>query len=184
MATTRRRTRRPVGRRKTIWARASGVMVNTSLIFPLLQIPTQVDLLAPFEAAYGAQLLGCTISRIRGNLVNVQATNALLLQERVTFHVTDQNDTVRPLTGGDNAYDVAAGSLDYFGFYPLVAPLDSATTTALVPGTEPCSLMIDIRSSRKITELNQSLVMRLSTKAAQALQCSVAYDLSILVTLP
>lgn len=84
----------------------------------------------------------------------------------------------------DNAFDALSEGKDYFFFEPffLNAP-DHVQTN----GTVQYVRMIDIRSSRKIEELNQTLVLDVSAAGvanAAAENIGFAVDLSFLLMLP
>lgn len=158
---------------------------------PTFLPPAQTDLLAPFEVQYGAQLIGCTITRIRGLVTvgTIGETNNFGFV-RVTCHVADQFQAVRAPVPEDNAYNADSASLDYMMFEPFQAPIsgddltiDSAPEN---PGNGPASQrLIDVKSMRRLGELNQSLLLRASARSAIAVPgIQVTYDLSILVALP
>lgn len=182
-----RRVVRTSRRRKLTWARISGPISATTAAFPTLGIPGQLDLLGPFETSLGAQLIGCTVKRIRGYAVPVDALpSADLVQVRLTTHVGQQYETV-PLASW-SAFDPASTELDYFGFLPTVYPYQTANTSSPTlngVGFNGGSVEFDIRSQRKLEQLNQSLFLRLSTKASVAsLNVTYQVDCSVLVALP
>lgn len=188
MRSTRRSVRRRVTpRRKLIWARGSGSLVATSVAGgPPFAPPVQTDLLAPFETAYGAGLIGCTIVRVRGIMAVTDVATSQVVHGRATLHVGDQTDLTKPLVAADSAFAVESASLDSFMFEPFISPVDSAVVTPIVPGpSEVSARMIDVKSSRRLDELNQSLILRWSARSP-AVQAAVplTYDLSVLVALP
>jgi len=148
------------------------------------QVPIRADLLAPFEAAYGAQLIGCTVVRIRGYLAvsNNNAAGTSFVLSRATIHVADQQEVTRPLTATDSSFDPASGQLDYMLFEPFLSlgsvPLQYNPSDIGVK-------RIDNKSSRKIDELNQALCLTFSSRFANlsADLPTLSYDLSIGVKL-
>lgn len=143
--------------------------------------------MGPFEAAYGAQLIGCTIMRVRGLFVTQTEVNGHLAISRLTLHVGPQEDLSRPLLPQDNAYDPASQELDYMMVEPFVSPIFDTQTTVQIPGNAPATQrIIDVRARRKLEELNQSLLLRYSARSDIAIAGGVlgTYDLSVLVALP
>lgn len=143
------RTRRPK-KRKLVWARTTGqfnIVAGT---------PQSADLLATFETAYGAQLLGATIMRIRGyeSYLETQA-----IQLTVTTHVgiivgpqdLDANDVDPSATTGAFNDWMSYTSHRYSGRY-------LATGDATVPSLGPLhEYSVDVKAKRRLEELNQSL---------------------------
>lgn len=181
----RSRSRRISPKRKLIWARYSGDLKGGDVpAQPAFAPPAQVDLLKPFEDVYGAQLIGCTIKRIRGLYrLSYNVPGGANVFGRATIHVTDQASGKDGLLAGtQNAYAPDSAANDYMSFEPL------HTSTNGAIGYPYAIRVVDVKSQRKLSELNQSLVLRWSQRSAVAVpaneQPALTVDLSILVALP
>lgn len=141
------------------------------------------DLLSQFETAYGAQLLGATIVRMRGimwaNAASGQGTtNTFRVGARVLSGALDLSG---PVPDQDPWVDENA---DWMLWEPFV---QSVATTAA--GGDPQDVgmqrMIDNHAARKLEELGESLVMFVGPNpAAPTIVWSYGWDLSIGVKLP
>ena len=168
---TKRRTGSSIrSQRKVVWARHSltGATIASG-------VPVKVNLLDQFETAYGANLLGATITRIRGvivagNNISPTATGQLLLAARIgaSSEVSaDAND------------GVTQPYLDWMLWEPLVyqaLPADPQTSDSVA-----LSRIIDVKSQRRLEELNQELQMWI---AASSTSFAYSWNLSILLKLP
>lgn len=181
MAVRRTATRR-VQRRKLVWARSVASATVSSPVPPALNAPTRFDILSSFETIYGAQLLGATIMRVRGRM-GVAGVSTEGVAIRATMRIGSQNEVVRGPNANDNAFDSNAVSLDYFMFEPFLC--NTAAGATLTNGNDIHGRMIDVRSHRKLEELNQSLILDYSSVGlGVAVQnITMVHDLSILVAL-
>lgn len=183
-----RSSRRSGPRRKLIWARNSFEVVLNAAVPPALAAPSRVDLLARVEASIGASLVGSTVVRTRGILVPFSFGTSDAIAWRVTAYVGDNNDIARAPNANDNAFDQLSENRDFFLFEPGMVPANAAaaSTAEFVSGTDPMARIIDVRSSRKLEEVNQTVILDFSAAGlgvgAEAFQMYV--DLSTLVMLP
>lgn len=141
--------------------------------------PVKFDALAPFEASLGASTIGVTVVRTRGYIA-VGATAAEILQIRATMYVGEDADNTPD--SDDNSFSDVAQNRDYFLYEPFVAfPAQETPNT-----TDVSRRMIDVKSSRKIEELNQTLFLEFSAinNGAGIDQSLVVGDLSLLLMLP
>ena len=153
-----RRSFRPSGRprvrrRKLVWARDDGVVTVPSAAAPALAAPARINILNPFFVNMGASLVGCTIMRIRGYIWCL-GINAVRQQVRAVMWIGDSNDALRAPNANDNPFDDISSSKDFFGVYPLLT--SSVVEEQLMPIT---GAMVDVKSSRKLEELNQVLLI-------------------------
>lgn len=165
---TRRSSSRPA-RRRLIWARYR----STSLAI-VAGTAFNVDPLATFETAYGAQLLGCTVMRVRGSItakmvagVNAQLTWAMKVADLPGV------STEAPASSGVND--------DWFMYENWVSV--TSTPTALEPSIQ-LQKEIDVRARRRLDELGQRLVLAGEVTSAGAGQFVTGVNLSILIALP
>lgn len=145
--------------RKWVWARDTGIAQTIAANGEIF-----VDLLAPFEAEYGADLLGATVMRIRGSIKGDQSTTwAARIMTQSTF---------ASLVSGVNGprFDVHA---DWFWFQPYF--------TAVTQGETP-QMEVDNKAARKLDELGQSLLLAVSNESSAI--ATVSYNLSVGVKLP
>lgn len=170
-------------RRKLVWARST-VKATTAATAasPALAAPIRVDALAAFQTQLGARLPGYTVARIRGRAGTVGNSTTSLQTVMFNAWIGSVNDVVRGPNANDNYYDVTSMNRDYFMVEPFVSPV--AANTQLF-GNDVIHRLVDIRSSRKIEELDQTLIFDISgTSTAGADSFTFAYDLSILLMLP
>lgn len=165
---TRRSSSRPQ-RRRLVWARyrTTSVAVVAGTAFTAFPLDT-------FETAYGAQLLGCTIMRVRGCITAkmVAGTNASFT---VAMKVAD-------LPGVNPEAPASSGINDDWFMYETWASVTS-TPTALEPSLQ-LQKEVDVRARRRLDELGQRLVLAAETSSAGAGQYTFTAVLSILVALP
>ena len=117
--------------------------------------------------------------RIRGYIWCL-GINAVRQQVRAVMWIGDSNDAVRAPNANDNPFDDISSSKDFFGVYPLLT--SSVVEEQLMPIT---GAMVDVKSSRKLEELNQVLLVDIGAKSTAGVSnVTVAYDLSVLIALP
>jgi len=160
----RSRTRRSRGpRRKLTWARSQFSVTGAAL--PGI---VRIDLLAQLETAVAAQLLGCTVMRIRGVLALDQSLNGVLV---AAARVGAANETI---IAGLAPY--GAPYLDWMMWEPFVS-------TAIAAGGDAAARVVDVKSRRRLDRLNESLYLFIdTTNPAGTLDYSL--DLSVLIALP
>ena len=152
-------------RRKRIWARRT--VTEASLAGGAT---AHSLLLAGFEMEYGAQLIGCTVARVRMTLtldVGANAGNGLLFGIRVATVDQVSDLAVAPTYG--------PGSRSHADWmtWGLIAPRSSDTHY---------SESYDVRAMRKIDELNQTLVLSVENPGLGTVTWGGA--ISVLVMLP
>lgn len=148
----------PSVRRKKVWARAIYQDSTVPVAGGFYALP-----LLDFENEYGADLLGCTIMRVRGQLEYTgdgPAVAAMRIITESSFATLGADD--------DPTTDRHA---DWF-FYQ---PMNTGSDTSAV-------FDVDVQSMRKLDELGQTLLLAVGTADAAAGTFSAV--LSILVALP
>lgn len=181
-----RRGRGP--RRKLVWARivASGAAPFGAA--PALEEPARLDGLLNFEQSLGASTVGVTVRRTRGYFVcyDTDQDPAAIEQVRFTAYVGDNNDIDDPANNNDNSFDSLSENRDFYLFEPFVLP-PPADVNAGRGLSDTQGRLIDNRSSRKIEELNQTIVYDISgfsPNSAAAGTFGFTFDLSMLLALP
>lgn len=173
-------------RRKLVWARrtVSGTVVADAA--PSVEQPIRLDFLDLFEQSLGASTIGATVVRTRGVFaVGTAGANDAIINIRLTAYVGDNNDVQRGPNANDNSFDLLSQNRDFFIFEPFLVVGD-AFFTDIAP-SDPTSRMIDVKSSRKIEELNQTVVMDISAFSPDATTAQAVTfhgDLSMLLMLP
>jgi len=171
MAKSRRNRRGgSLPRRKLVWARTS---TETTFATAAPFTPFQADLLAGFVARYGADPVGCTVARIRGY---VQCTSTVTLTPLVVAARTGTEGEVaatdfNPMTAGE--YN------DWMMYEPMLAGL-----AAREPFGDVGARLVDIKSMRKLEELDETLFLYAGTDLAAAGTIQLAFNLSVLLMLP
>lgn len=150
---------------------------------PALAAPTRVDLLASFVTQLGFAPVGCTIVRVRG-IMGVDNEVATTAQITATLFIGDGNDITRGPNANDNYYDGSASGKDYFMVELFLSPALGAAADEAFRGGDVCARLIDVKSSRKLEEVSQRLVMDVSAFAVAVSTQQVFFDLSVLVMLP
>lgn len=160
-----RRTTSP--RRKFIWARTSvtGSMGANSI--------GRSNLLSNFESLYGAELIGCTIVRIRG----IITTSSSAIDQLFVAAAMVEPDPVGTL-------DVAEGPTQRpYASWMLYEPF---VTSGLANGAqnETGARMIDVKANRKLDELDEQLSFYIQTPSGNSTTVGYHYSLSVGVKLP
>lgn len=166
----RRSSRPTAAKRRLIWARFSSgptaVVAGTAFnAFPL----------DTFETAYGAQLLGCTIMRVRGIIAAKQTS---LVSDGTLVCAMKVAD----LPGVTTEAPVTSGVNDDWFMYEAWASVTNVPTAS-----EPSYQLqkeIDVRARRRLDELGQRLVFAAEVRGPGAAQFRINVHLSILVALP
>lgn len=142
--------------------------------------PVRLGLLDTFEVAYGANLIGCTIMRIRG-IVWLATDPASSSVYRMGVKI---NDNRTPPDASENLFvssEIGGAHDDWMGWYSLAG---GVTSTGQQPSDLVRAREVDIRSMRKLDELGQRLELYFSGLGGIAGQASIGFDLSTLVALP
>lgn len=164
-------------RRRTVWARTSFASVLTTGA-PFNAVA--VDLLADFQARYGADPLGCTLLRTRG-IIATQSNSANGVAFTVGVRVGQDRDASltdteqNPMTNGQY--------LDWLLYEPFVAG-SGAGVTLPWNGSDIVARVIDVKAKRKLEELDQTLILNAGSSAALVTTASLVVNLSMLLALP
>lgn len=167
---TIRRSSRPSRgpRRKLVWAR-QGQSPSTTLAFGTAVL---IPLLTGFQLAYGADPIGATVRRIRGNISMRTGSASFSLQATVGIGVFPQASTSASVSPAGSPH------LDWM-FYRqfFVEPV--------VTGEFGQVMMydIDVRSQRKMEELGEDLIMVIQNTHPSS-NLAYAYHTSVLLALP
>jgi len=153
---------------------------------PALREPARLDGLLNFEQSLGASTVGVTVRRTRGYFVcyDTDQDAAAIEQVRFTAYVGDNNDIDRGANANDNSYDDLSENRDFYLFEPFILPPVSVSNAGL-EATQ--GRVIDNRSSRKIEELNQTIIYDVSAfspNSAAEGTLGFSFDLSMLLALP
>lgn len=135
--------------------------------------PFQADLLTGFQTRYGADSLGVTVARIRGFIVvnSTVANTPVVAAARIGTEGEVASTDFNPMTAGE--YN------DWMLYEPLLAPI-----AAREPVQDVSARIIDVKSMRKLDELDQTLFLYAGTDSATAGTVSLFYNLSVLLMLP
>lgn len=156
-------------RRKFVWARVSE---SGSLA------PDTVDrdnLLETFETQYGAQLIGCTVVRIRGIIYTSSSNTGQLMVAAAVV----ESEPPAPDTPVNAEGPTQRPFADYMLYEPFIT-----SGAASGPQSDTSARMIDVKSARKVEELDERLSLYLQTPSGNAVAVSYHYSLSIGVKLP
>jgi hypothetical protein len=161
---SRARVSRETTRRKFIWARtsASGSQGADSI--------GRTDMLANFESLYGAELIGCTVVRIRGIIAITSDTEL----ELMAFAAMVEPNPVGTLETGEGP--LARPYAPWMLYEPFTTLGDNTGAVS--------SRMIDVKASRKIDELDEQLSLYFQTPSGNAGSVSYTYTLSLGIKLP
>lgn len=170
---------RPGPRRKLVWGRS--IRITPTVL--TLATPNLVNLLDDFETQIGAQLLGATIMRIRGIIhfhwTSINSTNQAQAAwgALVANPETTSTATMDPL-GVTSKYNDWMG----YGAKPSY-PFEGAPAAAGV-FTNNTIFDVDVKSRRRLDELNEELIGAFTYNGDAAPTVQVSHNLSILVALP
>ena len=167
---TNRRTGSSIrsSRRKVVWARST---VND------LTVPTTgvvQNLLYSFETDYGANLIGATVTRVRG-LISA-SLNVSTGPSQMVFALRVNSDATVAL--GNGPFDQP--HLDWMGWEPFIFRFAGITGNEM-NRDQALSRVIDIKSQRKLEEINEQLSAWVEGNQ-QA--WTISWNLSILLKLP
>lgn len=183
---SRRSNRRTSPRRKLVWARTPFSGQVTAAAAPATAAPTSIDALSVFETSLGASPIGATVVRTRGVFqVSSAGANTEVIQVRLTAHIADNNYIDRGPNANDNAFDQLSMNRDFFIYEPFLVVGDNQTPD--FAGSDSTSRLIDVKSSRKIEELNQTMVLEVHAfqpAGTEVVALSFTGDFSMLLMLP
>jgi hypothetical protein len=136
-----------------------------------------VNLLAPYESAFGAQVTGSTVTRIVGQFcVRPDTVPGANSQVRIGIGVfPTQMRTVVAANPGP----VASPDEDWMWVHGVQW---MTLGTGAVTATDFARFHLDLRSRRKITDLDQELL--LCAGASGTVAWTFAYSLRVLIMLP
>ena len=162
----RRPTRRSTApRRKLVWARLQS---SPSVVIPA-NTTSFLQILSQFQTAYGADPIGATIRRIRGNITMRGGTAGNSVRAVLGIGVFNGVATISPTINPH---------LDWMYWKQIYVEPPLATEFSVLNNME-----IDVKSSRKMEELGQDLYLAISnTHPTDGL--SYAYATSTLILLP
>lgn len=136
-------------RRKLVWARTLVAGSISSTTFPAPGDVAYVNLLGQFETQYGADMLGCTIMRLRGRVgfvvtgVNTASIAQLIFGARIATQ--ESSSPPAPLTElPDSAGPATSPHADWMCYAPINSTFNGDD-----------SGLIDVKSMRRLDELNQ-----------------------------
>ncbi len=155
--------------RKFVWARQNGQVAVDS------DQGITIDLLSNFQQAYGADILGSTVMRVRGTVFwNSGDVTLTAISAVVGIRVADQTELQADAEG-----PISSMHADWMAYQTTI--LDSGSDTYY----QADRLGIDVRSSRKMEELGQTLALSFGTDAAAGGTALTAkYILSVGLKLP
>lgn len=152
MATRSRRRGRSTRRaplRKFVWARSFGFLGSDTGQFG-------VDLLGNFQQEYGAQLVGATVVRIRG-FISPGQTPLQGTYGGVYGIIVDTDNTI--LDDSRNAVEQREHD-DWLAYLPYtIQGVENRPGNVATSNANANEWAVDIKSSRKVQELGQSLFL-------------------------
>ena len=129
--------------------------------------------MGPFNTAYGADLVGATIVRVRG-IVRTASTNVGQGAILAAAVMAQTNRTVDSATEGPINQPYA----DWFVYEPFVT--DGASTS----NTEVCARKVDIKAMRKLEELGDAAYLFYAFGLGNSVSATIQWHLSIGLKLP
>lgn len=162
-----------VQRRKWVWARAQGdalVAAGTGA-----GAGFKTDLLTQFEGAYGADLLGATVMRVRGQYFADMAS--FLAGPGAVGHLTAGIRTYAEPLDPDEETPADTPHADWMSYEPFICAITGDPFYASDRRT------VDVQSSRKMEELGTGLLLAVSHNVS-GVAIPFSYDLSIGLKLP
>lgn len=162
-----------------MWARSfnGGTSISSS-VSPAFSAPGTFNLLQTFETNYGANLIGITIMRIRGQYA-ILGANTDTVSVRAGIRVGDGADFTT-VSADEDLFNPATNG----GAFADWMSFETMGSTPGFVSQDAQYRMVDVRSMRKIDELGQQLGLQVSGRSDLAEAFTWAYDLSILVALP
>lgn len=170
-----------------MWARINGAVTVAVAIAPALAAPTRFDALLEFEQSLGSSTVGATIVRTRGyfSWADTGRVENVITQCRATMYVGNNNEVTRGPNANDNAFDDLSANKDFFLFEPHL--IDAPEADTQTGGDDTHGRLIDVKSSRKIEELNQTVILDFSAQTPNGVAVAnvgCVFDLSMLLMFP
>ena len=159
-------------RRKLIWART--IQPSVSLNTQITAAPYRQDLLSAFETAYGAQLIGCTVMRMRG-VIRLGPSSAGTSNVVVAARIGDASELVGASIAQQSP--VTDQTADWMMYQPLVTEVTAERDSSTI-------VYFDVKARRKLDELQQSLLLYAGGDNPAASTAAFNYTLSLLIALP
>lgn len=183
MARTRSNVRRTASRnrRKLVWARTSNLNVTVPGTTPG-NVPVVQDLLTAFRGTMGisANLPGLTIMRIRGVIHAAPEVGTLASSMRCGVKLDDQQEAV-DIDSSEGP--VSQANDDWMLYEPWVfQPVPAVSAEAYAYQAEIGNRQIDVRSKRKLDEIQQTALIFF--QAGHPTAWRVSWHLSVLLALP
>lgn len=174
-------------RRKLVWARFTA---GQNFAVPAAAggnfgTPQPFDVLSNFKTVLGASPVGVTIARIRGIIAcPTSTTTGAIPAMRFTMHVGDPRDVSAPIAN-DNSFANEAAYDDYMLFEPMLTYQSSAGPAgSVVASSDVGGRLIDVKAMRRLQELDQTLIFKVSGNSSVATTVTYWADLSVLLMLP
>jgi len=159
-------------RRKLVWARTASTLAEDGVTVAAGASDLQ-DLLASFQAGYGADVLGSTVMRIRGAVSISQGTVANDIIATMGIGVFPETLAVAEMHAFNNIH------LDWMYWETVFA------SPANIPASDFSQVhnhVLDVRSKRKLDELQDGLFWNFANVSASSVNYRAAF--SVLLALP
>lgn len=162
-----RGTRGKTQRRKSVWARSStSQTLGAGASFA-------VNLLQGFETDYGANLIGCTVVRIRGQVLAAVTTASAAVDElRMGIRVATATEVSAALAG-----PVDEAHADWMAWEPFLA-----SGVGTDNGSWAAVREIDVKAMRRLDEIDMQLTAYVESFSPAAWE--FGWSLSVLLLLP
>lgn len=168
----RRIVRRAGPRRKLVWARTP---ISTTLTIAAgVTAPFREDLLANLKTTLASGLLGVTVVRMRGLMTMKSGGQTSLIRQGVK--VVDESDFV-----GASIIEDGPISSPYNDWMMIESYVTGDVDTN---ASEATCRVFDVRSARKIDEVQQTLALYVQPTSGGAGTLGVVGDFSVLLMLP
>ena len=165
--------------RKWVWARSMGTGIVAAPDGGALFGGFTTDLLEEFKAGYGADPVGVTVSRIRGQIlyspgpVATQETQNAVIAARIATEPFGENEEV--------PHQVPHA--DWFMWYPTLSTTHFLQDSQLNGNVYQERIDVDVKANRKLEELAQGLVLAASHDTI-GVAAEFTWNLSIGLKLP
>lgn len=171
--TFRRGTRRVASRRKLVWNR-----VITSVNLTAANPGFTVNCLEPLQTDIGAQLIGCTVMRIRGRLnVNFEGTSTTPVQGAIGVRrISDDSlafGAVALANISSGPSHIPGRHMDWMLYEPYALPANNWV-----------DLSFDTKARRKVDEVGDGIMLYMDSTLAGTDHVEIAGILSFLIALP
>ena len=176
----RRFSRRQLNR-KWVWARSFGSAIVTAPNQPDPQDTGgfKKDLLEEFKAGYGADPVGVTVARIRGQILWIPGPLAEQEEQQgiVAARIATED------FGMSEEMPLTTPHADWFMWYPTLSTTHPMPGGAVNGNVYQQRFDVDVKANRKLEELNQGLLLAASHDTA-GIAARMVYNLSIGLKLP